>query len=147
MVVQVTAACIPSLQHLILVGDHLQLRPHTQVRAFEDEPYFLNLSLFERLVNNEVAYDTLTRQRRMIPEIRRLLIPIYQNMLKDHESVKDPSNRPPVEGMGGNNTFFFCHEWPESRDTNMSAFNAREGESMYDECVKHELTSCFPLSR
>ncbi|KAH7361156.1 P-loop containing nucleoside triphosphate hydrolase protein [Pyrenochaeta sp. MPI-SDFR-AT-0127] len=124
----VTAACVPSLQHLILVGDHLQLRPHTQVHAFEDEPYFLNLSLFERLVTNEVEYDTLTRQRRMIPEIRRLLVPIYHNTLKDHESVKDPCNRPPVEGMGGKNTFFFCHEWPESRDGNMSAFNAREGD-------------------
>ncbi|KAF1838189.1 hypothetical protein BDW02DRAFT_32428 [Decorospora gaudefroyi] len=122
----VTAACFPSLEHLILVGDHQQLRPHTQVRAFEDEPYFLNLSLFERLVENEIAFDTLTRQRRMIPEIRRLLYPIYEDTLKDHKSVKDSSNRPPVEGMGGNNSFFFCHEWPESRDPNMSALNTTE---------------------
>ena len=124
----VTAACFPSLEHLVLVGDHQQLRPHTQVRAFEDEPYFLNLSLFERLVWNDVAFDTLTRQRRMIPEIRRLLHPIYQDTLKDHKSVKDPNNRPPVEGMGGNNSFFFCHEWPESRDANMSALNTMEAQ-------------------
>jgi len=111
------------------VGDHQQLRPHTQVRAFEDEPYFLNLSLFERLVVcNEVEFDTLTRQRRMIPEIRRLLYPIYDRTLRDHDSVKDPSNRPPVEGMGGNNSFFFCHEWPESRDTNMSTLNTLEAD-------------------
>ncbi|KAF1849149.1 uncharacterized protein K460DRAFT_277751 [Cucurbitaria berberidis CBS 394.84] len=124
----VTAACFPSLEHLILVGDHQQLRPHTQVRAFEDEPYYLNLSLFERLVWNDVEFDTLTRQRRMIPEIRRLLYPIYEDTLRDHVSVKDPSNRPPVEGMGGNNSFFFCHEWPESRDANMSSMNAREAD-------------------
>ncbi|KAI4931842.1 uncharacterized protein J4E92_003738 [Alternaria infectoria] len=122
----VTAACFPSMEHLILVGDHQQLRPHTQVRAFEDEPYFLNLSLFERLVWNNVAFETLTRQRRMIPEIRRLLYPIYQDTLKDHKSVKNLDNRPPVEGMGGNNSFFFCHEWQESRDANMSAVNAAE---------------------
>ncbi|KAL5117011.1 hypothetical protein ACEQ8H_005097 [Pleosporales sp. CAS-2024a] len=122
----VTAACLPTLEHLILVGDHQQLRPHTQVHAFEDEPYFLNLSLFERLVRNDIVYSTLTRQRRMIPEIRRLLIPIYDDTLKDHASVKDLANRPPIEGMGGTNSFYFCHEWPESRDTNMSVYNENE---------------------
>ncbi|UPX10609.1 RNA helicase [Ascochyta rabiei] len=122
----VTAACIPTLEHLILVGDHQQLRPHTQVKSFEDAPYHLNLSLFERLVNNEVAYDTLTRQRRMIPEIRRLLYPIYRDTLKDHASVKDPSNRPPVKGMGGVNSYFFTHEWSESRDSNSSCLNDAE---------------------
>lgn len=64
----------------------------------------------------------------MIPEIRRLLYPIYQDTLKDHASVKDPNNRPPVEGMGGNNSFFFCHEWPESRDANMSSLNVMEAD-------------------
>jgi hypothetical protein len=28
-----------------------------------------------------------------------------------------------VEGMGGTNSFFFCHEWPEARDSNMSCYN------------------------
>ena len=32
----VAAACFPSLEHLILVGDHEQLRPHCQVRELED---------------------------------------------------------------------------------------------------------------
>lgn len=64
----------------------------------------------------------------MIPEVRRLLYPIYGKTLKDHASVIDPSNRPPVEGMGGNNSFFFCHDWPESRDANMSALNEREAD-------------------
>jgi helicase required for RNAi-mediated heterochromatin assembly 1 len=122
----VTVACIPSLEHLILVGDHQQLRPHTQVREFEDEPYYLNLSLFERLVCNDVSYDTLTRQRRMIPEVRRLLHPIYDNTLKDHASVEDSSNRPSVLGMGGTDSFFFSHEWPEAQDAYMSCVNPAE---------------------
>ncbi|KAI8938282.1 hypothetical protein NX059_005940 [Plenodomus lindquistii] len=122
----VAAACLPSLEHLVLVGDHQQLRPHTQVKEFEDAPIYFNVSLFERLVWNNVEFDTLSRQRRMIPEIRRLLVPIYDTTLKDHGSVKDVSNRPPVEGMGGNNSFFFCHEWPEDRDDNKSTFNDRE---------------------
>lgn len=122
----VTVACIPSLEHLVLVGDHQQLRPHTQVREFEDEPYYLNLSLFERLVCNDATFDTLTRQRRMIPEIRRLLYPIYDSTLKDHPSVEDPENRPPVRGMGGTDSFFFSHEWPDDRDNYMSCVNAAE---------------------
>lgn len=126
----VTAACLPSIEHLILVGDHQQLRPHTQVKAFGDEPYYLNLSLFERLVWNDVGYNTLTKQRRMIPEIRRLLTPIYGDVLKDHPSVKNTCNRPSVEGMGGVNSFFFHHEWEEERDANMSAFNAKEADML-----------------
>lgn len=122
----VTVACLPTLEHLILVGDHQQLRPHNQVKSFEGAPYHLNLSLFERLVVNNVAYDTLTRQRRMIPEIRRLLYPIYGDTLKDHTSVKDPNNRPPIMGMGGVDSYFFTHEWQESRDANSSSLNDAE---------------------
>jgi helicase required for RNAi-mediated heterochromatin assembly 1 len=48
--------------------------------------------------------------------------------LKDDPCVEDVSNRPPIEGMGGCNSFFFTHEWPESRDSNMSAYNAQESE-------------------
>jgi helicase required for RNAi-mediated heterochromatin assembly 1 len=59
----VTAACLPTLEHLILVGDHQQLRPHCQVRAFEDGPFNFNLSLFERMVYNEIEIDCLSRQR------------------------------------------------------------------------------------
>ncbi|OCK85603.1 P-loop containing nucleoside triphosphate hydrolase protein [Lepidopterella palustris CBS 459.81] len=123
-----TAACLPSLEHLILVGDHKQLRPHCQVKEHEGDPYNLDLSLFERMVNNGVEFDSLRRQRRMIPEIRYILKPIYGDLISDHPTVKDPKNRPPVEGMGGCNTFFFSHEWPESQDRQMSFFNQNEAE-------------------
>ena len=122
----VTAACFPTLEHLILVGDHQQLRPHCNLHDLEDEPYNFNLSLFERMVQNNIELDTLRRQRRMIPEIRRLLQPIYGDKLKDHASVTTLDNRPPVDGMGGVNSFFFTHEWPESRDNNQSAKNEME---------------------
>ncbi|PSN72156.1 P-loop containing nucleoside triphosphate hydrolase protein [Corynespora cassiicola Philippines] len=124
----VAASCLPTLEHLILVGDHQQLRPRCQIRDFEDEPFNFNLSLFERMVLNQVNFITLQRQRRMIPEVRRLLEPIYGKQLKDHASVKDISNRPPIEGMGGCNTFFFTHEWPESQDVYMSCLNEKEAD-------------------
>ena len=124
----VTVTCLPSLQHLILVGDHQQLRPHCHVRAHEDKPYYLNVSLFERMVRNRVEFDTLSKQRRMIPEVRRLLYPIYGDLIKDHTSVLDPAKRPNVPGMGGVNSLFFTHQWPEQRDEHMSAFNPDEAD-------------------
>ena len=62
----------------------------------------------------------------MIPEIRRLLCPIYGNLIKDHPSVTESENRPDVPGMGCINSFFLTHEWLESRDDLMSAFNILE---------------------
>ncbi|PPJ54055.1 hypothetical protein CBER1_02950 [Cercospora berteroae] len=122
----VTVACMPSLQHLILVGDHLQLRPHTHVNEHEDEPWYLNVSLFERMVNNKLEYSTLRKQRRMIPEVRRILAPIYGDLIEDHPSVSDPKHRPSVPGMGGVNSFWFTHAWRESRDDMMSCYNEDE---------------------
>ena len=118
----VTAACFESLQHLILVGDHQQLRGHCNVSELEGDPWFLDVSMFERLVKNHVGYSQMIKQRRMIPEIRRALKPIYDT-LEDHESVL---NRPEIPGMGGVNTFFFSHEWPESSDSFMSKVNHEE---------------------
>ncbi|KAF2213954.1 hypothetical protein CERZMDRAFT_110938 [Cercospora zeae-maydis SCOH1-5] len=122
----VTVACMPSLQHLILVGDHQQLRPHTHVNEHEDEPWYLNVSLFERMVNNNLEYTTLRKQRRMIPEVRRILSPIYGDLIEDHPSVSDLKYRPSVPGMGGVNSFWFTHSWRESRDDMMSCYNEDE---------------------
>ena len=118
----VTAACFESLHHLILVGDHQQLRGHCNVPELEGDPWFLDVSMFERLVKNHVGYAQMIKQRRMIPEIRRALKPIYDT-LEDHESVL---NRPAIPGMGGVNTFFFSHDWPETSDSLMSKVNHEE---------------------
>ena len=122
----VIATCVPSLQQLILVGDHQQLRPHCNVSAHEGKPYYLNISLFERMVKSRVDYDILRKQRRMIPEIRRLLTPIYRDKIQDHASVLVPGIRPNVPGMGGVNSFFFSHQWSETRDDQMSAISKEE---------------------
>jgi helicase required for RNAi-mediated heterochromatin assembly 1 len=122
----VISTCVPSLNQLILVGDHQQLRPHCNVSAHEGRPYYLNISLFERMVKNRIDYDMLRKQRRMIPEIRRLLTPIYRDRIQDHASVLVPANRPDIPGMGGVNSFFFSHQWSETRDDQMSAINKDE---------------------
>lgn len=119
----VTAVCVESLEHLILVGDHQQLQGHCNVQELE-EVFHLNVSMFERLVSNKMPFKTLTRQRRMDPEIRRVLAPIYHD-LEDHPSV---IGRPPVPAMGDVRSFFFDHSWSEGSDTMLSKYNEQEAE-------------------
>lgn len=69
----VSAACMTSVEHLILVGDHQQLRGHVNDQGLEGNPFYLDVSMFERLVRNYVDYNQLRRQRRMIPEVRSIL--------------------------------------------------------------------------
>jgi helicase required for RNAi-mediated heterochromatin assembly 1 len=124
----VLAAMFNSLQQLILVGDHQQLRAHCNITALDDAPYNLAVSMFERLVNNGIEYTMLNKQRRMISEIRELLGPFYPN-LQDHSSVLDRvKNRKSIPGMGGRDSYFFHHQWPESRDDSLSRFNVHEAD-------------------
>ncbi|KAL8853495.1 MAG: hypothetical protein Q9221_001654 [Calogaya cf. arnoldii] len=119
---QITAACFNSLEHLILVGDHQQLRGQCNEKELEGKPWYLDVSMFERLVHNQVGFSQLSRQRRMHPEIRRSLMPIYPK-LEDHPSV---ALRPSVPGMGLLHTYFFSHDWPEDTDDLMSKVNRTE---------------------
>ncbi|GFF45258.1 helicase required for RNAi-mediated heterochromatin assembly 1 [Aspergillus lentulus] len=120
----IAVACLDSVQHMILVGDHQQLKGHCAVQDLEGEPFHLDVSMFERLVKNGIGYVTLRRQRRMVPEIRRLLEPIYGE-LRDHQSVL---RRPKVPGMADVRSFFFSHSWPESSDSLASKYNVMEAE-------------------
>ena len=63
-------------EHLILIGDHQQLKPNPANYDL-DIKYNLSLSLFERLINNELSYVTLNRQRRMRPAISEIIRIIY----------------------------------------------------------------------
>lgn len=118
----VAAGLMDSVEHLILVGDHQQLRGHTSVPELEGYPWYLDVSMFERLVKHKVGHTQLKSQRRMIPEIRRGLTPIYKE-LEDHPSVLEQQ---PVPGMGGVNSYFFTHDWPEKNDSFMSKINIEE---------------------
>lgn len=118
---------LPSLQHLVLVGDHQQLRPRAQKATHNFKHY--DVSLFERLANNTVDYKMLSVQRRMPPEVRRLLWPVYGDKIRDHECTLD---RPPVPGLGTFKTHFFHHEYHEDHDKFKSAFNEHEAKLVVD---------------
>ncbi|XP_026285880.1 NFX1-type zinc finger-containing protein 1 [Frankliniella occidentalis] len=90
-----------SVEHLIMIGDHLQLRPNPAVYELATK-YHLNVSLFERLINNRVQCVSLTTQHRMRPEIARLVCPAIYPSLINHESVFE---YPTVKGVTKNLAF------------------------------------------
>ncbi|KAI9014572.1 RNA helicase [Phycomyces nitens] len=121
----IVTALTQSLQHLILIGDHEQLRPSTAVHNLAKN-HFLDVSLFERLVKNDMPYSRLSFQRRMRPEIRTLIDPIYFDPpLQDHPDVV---KLPLVRGMD-KSLFFLSHTEPESHmEETASKSNEHEAE-------------------
>ncbi|KUJ09467.1 uncharacterized protein LY89DRAFT_701455 [Mollisia scopiformis] len=127
----IAAGLIKGLQQLALVGDHKQLQATCNVKALEEEPYNMKISLFERLINNSIPYVMLNKQRRMVPEIRKLLTlepePFYRG-LTDHPSVLDRVvDRPHVPGME-KDLYFIQHEFPETVNQDGSRLNYDESE-------------------
>jgi superfamily I DNA and/or RNA helicase len=77
-----------SCEHLILIGDHKQLKPSPTVYQLAKD-YHLDVSLFERMINNDVPYERLRIQHRMRPEIAALLKPHIYEDLENADSVHD----------------------------------------------------------
>ncbi|KKK26527.1 hypothetical protein ARAM_006130 [Aspergillus rambellii] len=115
-------ALLPSVEHVILIGDHQQLRPHIQNYNLSRENhdggdrYSLDVSLFERLVEprialgSELPFATLETQRRMHPSIARLVRDTIYPDLKDADNV---SEYPEVCGMK-KRLFWVDHRVPEA---------------------------------
>ncbi|CDW90094.1 UNKNOWN [Stylonychia lemnae] len=102
-------------EHLILIGDHQQLRPSPAVYELE-KTYNLDMSMFERLVKNKFEYTTLSNQRRMRPEISNMVRFLYPE-LTDDPKVK---NYPNIKGVD-KNVFFMHHEELEQEDEGLSS--------------------------
>lgn len=88
----------------LFIGDHKQLRPSNAVYKLAKDFNF-DISLFERMVNNEVPCYTLGEQHRMRPEIASLITPSIYPELKNHISVY---NRENVRGVT-KDLFFLNH--------------------------------------
>ncbi|KAH7021747.1 putative NF-X1 finger and helicase domain protein [Macrophomina phaseolina] len=109
-------AMLPSVEHAILIGDHLQLRPQIQRYDLGREhprgvQYSLDVSLFERLVQPsdtsavKLPFTTLETQRRMHPLISQLVRDTLYPALKDAPST---TIYPEVPGMR-QRLFWFEH--------------------------------------
>ncbi|KAJ8042125.1 NFX1-type zinc finger-containing protein 1 [Holothuria leucospilota] len=119
-------------QHLILIGDHQQLRPNPTVYEL-CKHYKLDVSLFERLIRNGMPYQRLKWQHRMRPEISHLL-KVHEGFypdLSDHLSVKN------YEGVRGieKNVFFLDHDYQEQgNDESKTHSNLHEAAFLISLC-------------
>lgn len=98
------------LQHLILIGDHQQLRPAMNNYDLK-RSHKTDVSLMERLVMNKFPFHCLTYQHRMRPEISRMLTPAIYPTLQNHPTVLSYQN---IKGVK-HNIFFFNHQNVENQ--------------------------------
>ena len=83
---QLVAVIPPSVQHLIMIGDHKQLSPVVHFHRLKKH-HHLDVSMFERLFNCRVPHRQLGFQCRMRDEIVNLLreLNIYTDLRTNHE--------------------------------------------------------------
>ncbi|XP_071505635.1 NFX1-type zinc finger-containing protein 1-like [Diadema antillarum] len=119
-----------SCQQLILIGDHQQLRPKPNVYMLAKK-YHLDISLFERLINNGFPYIQLQLQHRMRPQIADIMRKHFYDVLDDHDSVKEFGN---IQGVT-KNMFFIDHAQPEECIEDIqSHFNLHEAKFLVALC-------------
>ena len=114
-------------KHLIMIGDHLQLRPNPYNYELIIE-YNFDISLFERLINNKIKYAHLKFQRRMKSIFADFVRLIYgEEEYIDYEDIKSKDNIE-VKGMK-NDMFIITHNQPEKKvDKILSKSNPYEAE-------------------
>ncbi|KPI86285.1 hypothetical protein ABL78_4668 [Leptomonas seymouri] len=130
---QLLACMTDSLKQIILIGDHFQLQPKVDTFQYEKVNH-MNLSLFERLAQ-KLQPIRLTEQRRMHPEISRLIRPFYTPQpLIDHVSLltrpfPSASHAVLIDEVPGlaQRVFFWRHNHPEEEAPgSRSKVNTRE---------------------
>ncbi|KAI5817547.1 hypothetical protein BZA77DRAFT_309854 [Pyronema omphalodes] len=117
-------ALLPSVEHAILIGDHLQLRAtisryELSMESDQGKKYGLDESLFERLANErfngaKMPIAALDTQRRMHPSIASLVRETLYPQLKDYENTQ---KYPEVVGMR-RRLFWLDHEHREDSGEN-----------------------------
>ena len=117
-------------QHLILIGDHQQLRPKPNVYELATK-YNLDISLFERLVRNNFPRVTLEIQHRMRPEIAQLVHPQIYPVLENHSSVCTYDS---IKGICTNMYFIDHCQLEKANDELKSHSNVHEAEFMSRLC-------------
>ena len=138
----IVSALNAGTQHLILIGDHKQLRPKPNEYELAKQHNF-EISLFERLLLNQVPHATLLIQHRMRPEIANLVCPFVYKKLINHSSVMHYGN---VIGFE-HNMYFFHHVHPEQEIEHLlSHANTYEAKFVVALC-KHLLNQGYAPSQ
>ena len=100
-------------KRLILIGDHKQLKPKTYNYELGTK-YNLNVSLFERLINNKIPFSSLKYQRRMKSIFADFVRIIYGE--EDYVDYEDIDNKEKVKGIM-NDIYFINHNRHETENT------------------------------
>ncbi|KDR70088.1 hypothetical protein GALMADRAFT_255486 [Galerina marginata CBS 339.88] len=136
MEAHILGSLVPSIEHLILIGDPLQLRPTLNNFSLSMDSkrgralYKFDMSLMERLSESGLAMSTINVQRRMRPTISSLIRNTLYPRLEDHQLVHSYPN---VRGIQ-QNVFFVTHTHKENDggDETASKFNTYEVEMICD---------------
>ena len=120
-------------KRLILIGDHKQLKPKPYNYILETK-YNFNVSMFERLINNNLYFSTLIYQRRMKSKFADFVRIIYgDNLYKDHESIR---NKDKIEIKGMNEDMFIIthNRYENEKEGIKSKFNIYEAKYLCKLC-------------
>jgi hypothetical protein len=132
-----------SSKHLILIGDHKQLRPKIEsycLSTAAKKGYNLDQSLFERLVLSRLPSVSLRVQHRMRPEISEFIRTQTYPTLIDHDSVY---NHPHIKGVTMD-VAFINHDIPEDGQ-NEDDNNPRTKSNTYEAELCVEIVRFFLL--
>ncbi|KAH9011570.1 hypothetical protein EDB85DRAFT_1108865 [Lactarius pseudohatsudake] len=114
----ILASLVPSVEHLICIGDPKQLRPNLATFSLSmdsmsgRELFKFDRSLMERLSDGGMSMSQINVQRRMRPSISHFVRTILYPKLEDNDIVRD---YPAVHGME-KNVVFFSHDNPENTE-------------------------------
>lgn len=123
----VLASLSTSVQQLVMIGDHKQLRPKLELYELSAERekrgairYDLDVSMFERLLLKRKSVNAvqLTIQHRMRPQIADLIRPEVYSTLLDHDKVK---LYPSVKGVS-KDVFFWSCAGKEEKDPGLNSY-------------------------
>lgn len=145
MEAHILSAMLPHVEHFIQIGDHQQLRPtinnfkDLSLESTQGQLYQLDRSQFERLsVGHEgrprIPVAQLNVQRRMRPEISKLIRNTMYERLVDHEST---TQLPNVVGMR-RNSFWLDHEQMENIADDQS-YNNKSKSNDWEVTMVHAL--------
>ncbi|KAH9170426.1 hypothetical protein EDB89DRAFT_1304023 [Lactarius sanguifluus] len=125
----ILASLVPSVEHLICIGDPKQLRPNLATFSLSmdsmsgRELFKFDRSLMERLSDGGMSMSQINVQRRMRPSISHFVRTILYPKLEDNDVVR---GYPAVHGME-KNVVFFSHDNPENtEDDSVSKHNMFE---------------------
>lgn len=123
---QVLAALPSSCTQLVMIGDHRQLKPSTTTYELAQK-YNMNVSMFERLIINNIPFTELAEQCRMRPEISNLVSSIFYPNVRDHQRCHTLPN---VKGVASN-LLFYTHQERESLDYEDSTTKSNQYEAAF----------------